>query len=63
MCSLKKNILSTSPSTNAISVLRLFSVVSDSRYLLIKSDGSIPLTLFLFFKISSEVGLQKSGQH
>lgn len=49
--------------TSAVNVSLLFSVVSDSSYLLIESDGSIPLALFPSFNMSSEAGLQKPRQH
>lgn len=48
---------------SAVNMSLLFSVVSNSSYLLIESDGSIPPALFPFFNMSNEVGLQKPGQH
>lgn len=46
-----------------VNVSLLFSLVSDSSYLLIEFDGNIPLALSPFFNMSNEAGLQKPGQH
>lgn len=48
---------------SAVNMSLLFSVVSDSSYLLIEFDGNIPLALSPFFNMSNEAGLQKPGQH